>query len=87
MSQLFLTNYSIILIKFTPRNLEEDAVYCLGNQSIIRTSPSIPRQRGLFLKLLPRKPHRKRTLLRLGTSRQQRLQTSHRILEAYPSET
>ena len=35
MSQLFLTNYSIIIIKHSHKVNEEEAVYCLGNESII----------------------------------------------------
>jgi hypothetical protein len=35
MSQLFLTNFSIIVIRYTSKT-ENDKVYYLGNQSIIR---------------------------------------------------
>lgn len=35
MSQLFLTNFSIIIIKHVSKINQEDTIFCLGNQSII----------------------------------------------------
>lgn len=47
MSQLFLTNYSIIVIKQISK-LNEDNVYCLGNESIIRNFSYIQEARYSF---------------------------------------